>query len=206
MKVPALIMAGGKGKRFHLKIEKPLAQFLGKPLIDWVIDAVKSASKISGFYVVTSPNTLETEKKCLTEGFNVIRTDGKDYHYDLKQAVIKSQLYCPVLTVSSDLPALTGTFLDQIILTYEKCGKPALTVLVPMEKCREIGLSTASPYTYKGAIYAVSGINIIDGVKIFQDELDQEVIISDNVEAALNINSLKDLRNAERYLKNIKRY
>lgn len=206
MKVPALIMSGGKGKRFRLKIEKPLAPFLGKPLIDWVIDAVKSASKISSFYVVTSPNTLETEKKCLTEGFNVIRTDGKDYHYDLKQAVIKSQLYCPVLTVSSDLPALTGTFLDKIILTYEKCGKPALTVLVPMEKCREIGLSTASPYTYKGAIYAVSGINIIDGAKIFQDELDQEVIISDNVEAALNINSLKDLRNAERYLKNIKRY
>jgi len=75
-----------------------------------------------------------------------------------------------------------------------------------MEKCLEIGLSTASPYTYKGAIYAVSGINIIDGAKIFQDELDQEVIISDNVEAALNINSLKDLRNAERYLKKIKRY
>ncbi len=202
MKVPALIMAGGKGKRFRLKIEKPLAQFLGKPLIDWVINAVKSASNVSEFYIVTSFNTPETEKKCLKEGLNIIRTDGRNYHHDLKQAIIKRQLYCPVLTVSSDLPALTGVFLDKIISKYEKCGKPALTVLVPIEKCKEIGLSTASPYSHKGVIYAVSGINIIDGAKIFENELDQEVIITDNVEAVLNINSLRDLRNAEKYLKN----
>ena len=206
MEIPALIMAGGKGKRFHSKIEKPLARFLGKPLINWVIDAVKSANRISDVYVVTSPNTLETEKKCLKEGLKVIRTDGKDYHHDLKQAVIKSQLNCPVLTVSSDLPALTGVFLDQIILAYEKIGKPALTVLVPIEECKKIGLSTASTYTYKGAFYAVSGINIIDGSKIFEEELEQEVIISDNIEAALNINSLEDLRNAEKYLESVKKY
>lgn len=200
MKIPALIMAGGKGERFHSDIEKPLAKFLGKALIDWVIGAVKSANKISEFYVATSHNTLETEKKCLREGLTVIRTDGKGYHYDLKQAITKKQLYCPVLTISSDLPALTGAFLDQIISTYEKCGKPALTVLVPIEKCREIGLSTASPYPYKGVMYAVSGVNIIDGAKIFQEELDQEVVISDNIEAALNINSLEDLMHAEKYL------
>lgn len=206
MKVPALIMAGGKGKRFHLKVEKPLAPFLGKPLINWVMEAVKSASKISDVYVVTSPNTLETEEKCLREGLKVIRTDGENYHHDLKQAILKSQLNCPVLTVSSDLPALTGAFLDKIISAYENCGKQALTVLVPIEKCREIGLSTASTYAYKGAVYAVSGINVIDGSKIFDGELDQEVIVSDDVEAALNINSLEDLRNAEKHLISINRH
>ena len=40
MKVPALIMAGGKGKRIGLPVEKPLLPFLGKPLIDWVAEAV----------------------------------------------------------------------------------------------------------------------------------------------------------------------
>lgn len=202
MKISALIMAGGKGKRFRSKTEKPLAKFLGKPLIDWVIEAVKSSNMISQFYVVTSTNTLETEKKCLSEGLNIVRTDGKDYHHDLKQAIIERQFYYPILTVSSDLPALTGAFIDRIILKYEKCGKPALTVLVPIEKCMEIGLSTASPYLYNGLMYVVSGINIIDGAKIFQEELDQEVVISDDVEAALNINSLEDLMKAEEYLKN----
>ena len=33
MKVPALIMAGGKGKRMGLPVEKPLLPFLGKPLL-----------------------------------------------------------------------------------------------------------------------------------------------------------------------------
>ena len=47
MKVPALIMAGGKGSRMGLPTEKPLLPFLGKPLIDWVAEAILGAKKIS---------------------------------------------------------------------------------------------------------------------------------------------------------------
>lgn len=204
MKIPALIMAGGRGKRFSAEIEKPLASFLGKPLIDWVLEAVKSSSKVSSFYIVTSPYTPETEDKCLKEGLNVIRTDGKNYHEDLKQAIICKQLYHPVLILSSDLPALTGAFLDQIISKYEECGKPALTVLVPVEKCMEIGIVATSTYPHLGKLYAVSGVNIIDGSKVFQEEMEQEVMVYDGIEAAININSLEDLINAERYILNLK--
>src|SRR4030042_1869729 len=49
MRVPALIMAGGKGKRMGLPVEKPLLPFLGKPLIDWVVEAVAFAEKVSEF-------------------------------------------------------------------------------------------------------------------------------------------------------------
>jgi GTP:adenosylcobinamide-phosphate guanylyltransferase len=42
MKIPALIMVGGKGKRIESSVEKPLIPFLGKPLVDWTVDAVKS--------------------------------------------------------------------------------------------------------------------------------------------------------------------
>ena len=201
MKIPALIMAGGKGRRFRSNIEKPLAPFFGKPLIDWVVEALKSASKISKFYIVTSPHSPETEKRCREKGLDIIKTSGKDYHHDLKQAIIEKKIFCPVLIVSSDLPALTGAFIDRIISIYENCGKPALTVLVPIEKCKEIGLSSESDYEINGKIYAVSGINIIDGTKIFEEEIDQEVLISDNIEAVLNINSLEDLTAGERYLK-----
>lgn len=201
MMVPALIMAGGKGSRFKFNVEKPLAPFLGKPLIDWVIDAVRSSSKVSDFFVVTSPNTLETERRCLEKGVKIIRTDGKDYHHDLKQAIVKKGFYCPVLTVASDLPALTGSFIDMVISIYEKCGKPALTVLAPIEKLREIGLTSESIYEYGGNVFAVSGINVIDGSKISEDEMEQEVIISDKIEAMLNINSLNDLLVGEEYMK-----
>lgn len=201
MRVPALIMAGGKGSRFKFKVEKPLAPFLGKPLIDWVIDAVRSSSKVSDFFVVTSPNTLETEKRCLDKGVKIIRTDGKDYHHDLKQAIVKKRFYCPVLIVASDLPALTGNFIDTVISVYEKCGKPALTVLAPIEKFREIGLTSESGYEHGGNIFTVSGINVIDGSRIFEEEMEQEVLISNSIEAILNINSLNDLLVSEQYMK-----
>lgn len=204
VKVHALIMAGGKGTRFKAEVEKPLAQFLGKPLIQWVIEAVKSSWLISTFYIVTSPYTPETENKCLREGLNVIRTAGIDYHSDLKQAIIEKRLYQPVMVVSSDLPALTGAFLDNVISRYAGCGKPALTVLVPLRKCREIGITASSLCEYGGSTYAVSGVNIIDGAKIFHEEMDQEVFIYDGLEAAVNINSLEDLKNAEEHLKRLK--
>ncbi|MCS7124303.1 MAG: NTP transferase domain-containing protein [Candidatus Bathyarchaeota archaeon] len=205
MKLPALIMAGGKGKRFCSNVEKPLAPFMGKPLIDWVVKAIQSASKISDFYIVTSPDTPKTEEKCLRESLKVIHTDGRGYHDDLKQAIIKGKLFHPVLTVSSDLPALTGSFIDKIVSIYEHCGKPALTVLVPVEKFRRVGLSTPSLYNYGGLCYAVSGVNVIDGSKISEGEMDQEVLILEDVEAVINVNSYEDLKKAEHFLSTISR-
>ena len=136
VRVPALIMAGGKGKRMGLQIEKPLLPFLGKPLIDWVVDAVASAGKVSEFYVVTSRNTPETEKHCMSHGWRVLRTDANGYHDDLKQAVLKADLTGPTLTIPADLPAITGKFLDKVVNAFELSGKDYLAVFVPI-KTRE---------------------------------------------------------------------
>jgi adenosylcobinamide-phosphate guanylyltransferase len=200
MRVPALIMAGGKGKRVGLTIEKPLLPFLGKPLIEWVVEAAKSAKKISGFYIVTSGSTPGTEEKCLKEGLKVIRTDGKGYHDDLVQAILQAQLRCPVLTIPADLPALTGRFLDKVISAFED-GKDALAVFVPIKTREELELSVSSTDEYKGVWYAVSGVNIINGAKI-QDEgkIDTSAIITEEIEVLLNINTLKDLDIAEKIM------
>ena len=60
--IPALIMAGGKGSRMGLPTEKPLLPFLGKPLIDWVADAILNAQKVSAFYVITSSEHAPNRK------------------------------------------------------------------------------------------------------------------------------------------------
>ena len=201
MRVPALIMAGGKSKRMELAIEKPLLPFLGRPLIEWVVEAVRSSEKVSEFYIVTSENALETEKKCLKDGLKIIRTDGKDYHDDLKQAILKAKLHCPVLTIPADLPALTGRFLDRIISIYEKNGKDALAVFVPLEKREELELSVDSTDEFEGVFYAVSGVNIINGAKILvEGKLDTGALITGEIEVLLNINTLKDLAIAEKIL------
>jgi adenosylcobinamide-phosphate guanylyltransferase len=201
VKVPALIMAGGKGKRLGLPVEKPLLPFLGKPLIDWVVEAVVSAKKVSEFFVVTSGNTPETEKHCISRGWNVLRTDAKGYHNDLKQATREAGLLGPVLTIPADLPAVKGKFLDKAIKTFEASGKDFLAVFVPIEKRKSLELSVSSTDEYKGIWYAVSGVNIINGARIQEDgKIETSAIITEEIEVLLNINTLKDLEIAEKIM------
>ena len=201
MRVPALIMAGGKGKRMGLAMEKPLLPFMGKPLLDWVVEAVQSAEKVSEFYVVTSGNTLETEKRCLSRGWKVLRTDAKSYHEDLKQAILEANLNCPVLTIPADLPAVTGKFLDKVISAYEDGGKDALAVFGPIKTREELELSISSMDEYKGVWHAVSGVNVINGAKIQEEgKIDTSAIITEEIEVLLNINTPKDWEIAEKIM------
>jgi adenosylcobinamide-phosphate guanylyltransferase len=206
MKIPALVMAGGMGKRMELTVEKPLVQFMGKPLIERVVRALKSARQISEFYIVTSPNTPETEAKCLKDGLPVVRTDGKGYHNDLVQAITKADLLSPVLIIPSDLPALTGKFLDRVISAFEKRGKDALAVFVPIETRERFKLSISSTDEYKGTWYAVSGVNIISGSRIRDEgKIATSAIITEEIEVLLNINTQNDLAIAEEIIRNVRR-
>lgn len=204
MKVPALIMAGGKGRRIGSKIEKPLLPFLGKPLIERVIKAARSTKNISEIYIVISDFTPQTEKRCLKNGLKILKTDGKGYHNDLKQAIIKEKLNFPVLTMPADLPALTGRFLDKIIDIFERKGKNALAVFVPLESRETLGLSVSSKDEFEGTLYAVSGVNIINGKKILNEgKIETAAVITDEMEVLFNINTKSDLYIAEKKLKKI---
>jgi len=206
LKVPALIMAGGKGKRMGLPVEKPLLPFLGKPLIDWVVEAVESAEKVSEFFVVTSGNTPETENRCKSKGWKVLRTDARGYHDDLKQAVREAGLAGAVLTIPADLPAVTGKFLDKVVSAFEVSEKDFLAVFVPIEKRESLGFSVDSTDEYKGVWYAVSGVNIVDGAKIQgEGKIETGAIVTEEGEVLLNINTVKDWEIAEKLMR-IKKY
>jgi len=206
MKVPTLIMAGGKGKRMGLPVEKPLLPFLGKPLIDWVAEAVESATKVSEFYVVTSGNTPETEKHCKTKGWKILHMNAKGYHDDLKQAVHDADITGAILTIPADVPAVTGKFLDKVISAFEASGKDFLAVFVPIEKRERLGLSISSTDEYKGVWYAVSGVNVVNGAKIQEEgKIETSAIITEETEVLLNINTLKDLEIAEKIMRESKK-
>ena len=182
-----------------LPTEKPLLPFLGKPLLDWVAEAIMDAKNVYEFYVVTSANTPKTEKHCLDKGWKVLRTDAKGYHNDLKQAVLKADLMGSVLTLPSDVPAITGKFLDKAIGEFEVCGKDFLAVFVPIKARQDLGLSISSTDEYMGVWYAVSGINIINGAKIQSEgKIQTSAIITEETEVLLNINTTKDLEIAEK--------
>jgi adenosylcobinamide-phosphate guanylyltransferase len=199
VRIIALIMAGGKGTRFGGDIEKPMAQFMGKPLIRIVIEATKESKMVAETYVAVTSFSQKTAQEARKASVKVVETDGKGYHADLQQAIQDANLRCPVLVISADLPLLSGEFLDEIIGRYEESGKSALTVLIPEEVCRKYGVSGVSPYEHEGKMYAVSGINIIDGNKILEEQ-EQEVVVSSRPEAVFTVNASKDLEAAKNYL------
>jgi len=189
-----------------LPTEKPLLPFLGKPLLDWVAEAILDAKKISEFYVITSANTPETEKHCLAKGWKVLHTDAKGYHNDLKQAVSKANLTGPILTMPSDVPAITGQVLDKVVSAFEVCGKDFLAVFVPIKARQDLGLSISSTDEYNGIWYAVSGVNVINGAKIQSDvKIETSAIITEETEVLLNINTVKDLEIAEKIMMKTKK-
>ena len=206
MKVPALVMAGGRGSRMGLPTEKPLLPFLGKPLIDWVAEAIVDAKKVSEFYVITSANTPQTEQHCQSKGWKILHTDAKGYHNDLKQAVSMANLTGPVLTMPSDVPAITGQVLDKIVDSFELCGKDFLAVFVPIKARQDLELSISSTDEYKGVWYAVSGVNVINGTKILSEgKIETSAIITDETEVLLNINTTKDLEIAQKIMQKTKK-
>jgi adenosylcobinamide-phosphate guanylyltransferase len=201
MKVPVLIMAGGRGSRMGLSAEKPLLPFLGKPLIDWVIDAVAHAAKISEFYVITSSNTPNTERHCQERSWRYVHTDAKGYHDDLKQAIAKLGWFGSVLTMPSDVPAITGPVLDRVVGEFEVCGKDFMAVFVPIKTRQDLGLSISSIDEYKGVWYAVSGVNIIDGKRVLgEGKIETAAMITEEIEVVLNVNTTNDLGIAEKLM------
>jgi GTP:adenosylcobinamide-phosphate guanylyltransferase len=46
-----------------------------------------------------------------------------------------------------------------------------------------------------------AGINVIDGRRIDEEKLDEEIYVSDQKEIAMNINTVKELRIAETFFK-----
>jgi adenosylcobinamide-phosphate guanylyltransferase len=205
MLIVALIMAGGRGTRFGKDTEKPIIKLMGKSLIRRVIEATKASKRISETYATVTSYNSRTAEEAAKASAKVIETDGQGYHADLRQAILKLNLKCTVLTISSDLPLLTGEFLDEIIDKYRKSRKPALTVLVPVEECHKYGIYPTSFYEHEGNKYAVSGINIIDGQRILEEQ-PQEVVICRKPEAMFNVNTPKDLESAEKFLLQSKRH
>ncbi len=81
---------------------------------------------------------------------------------------------------------------------YERNRADALTVLIPVEKRGETGLSISSTYPFEGALYCVCGVNVINGAKISEEKLSEQAYISADLEAVLNVNTLNDLAIAQK--------
>ena len=200
MGVAALVMAGGKGTRMKLAVEKPLIEVGCKPVIQYVLEALKGAKKIDKVIVATSPTTPKTTALMKQLGAEIIKTPGKDYVSDMGYTVQTLKLGV-FLAVAADLPLIKPEMIDAIVTRYEACGKPALTVAVPLSVKERLGMCIDYSFKEGDQDLVPVGINVIDGSKRYGDEwLDQDIFVLDREELAVNINTVAELQLAERLI------
>ncbi len=196
MGVTALVMAGGKGARMALAEEKPLLMVGGKPVIEHVLAALENAEKVDGIVVAVSDYTPKTAEYLAKFPVKVVKTPGKEYVSDMGYAVKTLKLQA-VLALAADLPLITAEIIDDVVRRYEECGKSALTVTVPMTAKARFGIGGEYAFEVEGELVVPAGINVIDGNKIDEEELDDAVCIVDRNEVAVNINTVQELKIAE---------
>jgi adenosylcobinamide-phosphate guanylyltransferase len=197
MGVVALVMAGGKGTRMRIPEEKPLVKVCGKPVIEYVLAALKDAKKIDSVIVATSSYTPKTTQLMKQLGVQVIETPGKDYVFDMGYVVQTLKLGV-FLAIAADLPLVKGEMIDLVVERYERCGKPALTVAVPLETKAKLGMCIGYSFKTDDIDVVPVGINVINGHKRYGDEwLDQDICLMDRQELAVNINTVSELQLAE---------
>jgi len=199
MGITALVMAGGKGARMKLKEEKPLLKVGGKSMIEHVLSALKNAREVDKIVVAVSKHTPKTTARILKKSaIQVLETPGKDYISDTQYAIKRLKLNV-VITISADLPLITSEVIDEVVDHHKQCGKPALAVVVPAETRERLGLKVDYVFEEKGRRLVPAGLNVIDGKQIDNAELEQETLIINKKEIAVNVNTLQDLKVAERF-------
>lgn len=193
----AIVMAGGRGTRLKMDIEKPLFKLHNKPLIKYVLDNLNSSKLVEKVIIAVSHNTLKTKEylKSISGDFQILDTSGNDYLEDLSYILTFFELNSKndvLLFINADLPFVTGETIDFILGEYLKFNKDSLSAQVPVEIFEKLGLDYS--YEFNGCV--PSGVNVLRSINKIQEE---ECLVLSKIELALNINTLKDYEVAEKF-------
>lgn len=193
----AIVMAGGRGTRLKMDIEKPLFKLHNKPLIKYVLDNLNSSKLVEKVIIAVSHNTLKTKEylKSISGDFQILDTLGNDYLEDLSYILTFFELNSKndvLLFINADLPFVTGETIDFILGEYLKFNKDSLSAQVPVEIFEKLGLDYS--YEFNGCV--PSGVNVLRSINKIQEE---ECLVLSKIELALNINTLKDYEVAEKF-------
>ncbi len=191
MGVTALVMAGGKGTRMAMATEKPMLQVGSKTMLQHAVEAAFNSKHVDRVVVtVADPNSL-TAHKARELGVEVLVTAGDGFEEDMRHA-IKTLNLEEVLVVSSDLPFLTSAIVDKIIEEFRKTGKPSMAAMAQEATFLRLGLRPSYVFDSGNRLVPL-GVNMIDGRRIEEDELEQAILFVDSDELTVNVNTPHEL-------------
>lgn len=179
----ALLICGGPGRRLG-EGEKPLFPVAGRPMVDWVVDAVEE-SRIDSAYAVLSPHVPETSAHL---DLPKIETPGAGYVADLQQALDDDRIDPPVLTAAADLPLLSAGRVDWLLDRYRD---GSTTVCVPVVLKRLLGVSVDPPWDGEAVEVVPAGLNVVSRAG------PESTLTSWDARLAVNVNRPEDAAVAE---------
>lgn len=259
--IACVLMCGGKGTRLktnnNLHIEKPLLNLRNKPLIEYVIEAVRKSGLDIKIFAAISNNTSRTRlflaEKYL-ENITLIETSGIEYSKDYlevlkffkdkESSTIKkenenistnnninnnnnnnnntfsnssntnsstsnstgtsSNKKYKILFLPIDLPLISSKTINKIINLKQK--RTCITIISNSKYSSQYGINPSYKLKINNTDYFYTGISVIDYLMIDWSKKNQwfneELKIADNIEFIFNINTLDDLKKAEKYLIN----
>ena len=195
--MPALILAGGAGKRLNLG-EKPLVMVGDRPMVGIVVSVFESAGYNP--VIITSPRTPFTRNWAKVQGYDCFQGTGKGYVDDIREAVESLELKGPVFTCVSDLPCIAPDHIHLARSAYDSSGKEALSTWVPASLL-EIGDNPVYTESVDGEEATPAGLNIIRGDLIHRPQEEKKLLIRD-MRLAHNVNSRADLEKVRKYFHN----
>lgn len=172
----ALIMAGGKGRRLGL-VNKPLLKLCSKPMIEHVLSRALS---VASYVVIALSRTTQGIEYLCRDLYNVdcVFTSGEGYVQDL--SLLLASLRKPLLLMPTDTPFISISLLRDFI-ARSVCVSHSVATLV---------VRKASERQYLGI-----SLFLRDG----EDWTDIEYEWSPQL---INVNTIRDLVEAERMCKN----
>jgi adenosylcobinamide-phosphate guanylyltransferase len=195
------VTAGGKGSRIsELGVEKPLVLIAGVPMIDRILDELGRSSRIDRVYVSVSPLAPRTREHLAGKDVIIIETPGNGYVADLNGSMCAiaedAVLVCP-----SDMPLITSAGVDELIDAYDERAQPALTVALPPRVVEALGLIVTYIEEIDGSPLTFCGVSVVDRQEMLTGNfLPGGYFVTEKEEFAVNVNTVHDLRLAERIL------
>jgi adenosylcobinamide-phosphate guanylyltransferase len=195
----ALVTAGGRGSRIsELGTEKPLVPIAGVPMIDRMLEQLGRSERLDRVYVSVSPLAPRTREHLLARDVVIIDTPGNGYVADLNGSMHEigedAVLVCP-----SDMPLLTAEAVDALIQAYDERAQPSLTVALPPKVIESLGLIVTYVEEIEGTPLTFCGVSVVDRLEMLTGKfLPGGYFITEKEEFAVNVNTVHDLRLAER--------
>ena len=152
MKTTAVILAAGHGVRMHSKFPKVLHSLLGKPMVEYSLDAAQQASGSQPVLVVG--HQADAIRQVVGEAAQYVIQEpqlGTGHAVQQAESLLRGQAEY-VLVMTADMPLLTPETLQKLIQAQREHTGPVSMLTIKTDDSRGFGRVVRSP---EGDVQAV---------------------------------------------------